>query len=683
MADEEIGARLKLKDRRQFSEDANKAARDIKDIGDEAARADRRMRTMGSGGAGVLSSGLRGLTTVAKYGVVALTAATAAVVAFGVQGYNSLKRIETIGAQTEAAIASTGGAANVTRAQIDALAGSIEGITGVEAESITEGQNLLLTFTNIKNAAGEGNDIFDRTTKTMVDMATAMGTTAAGTAIQLGKALNDPIKGIGALSRVGVAFTDQQRDQIKVLQESGDILGAQKIILAELEKEFGGSAEAFGNTTEGLTARTKHLFGTLQESLVSAFMPSVNDAIQAVHDKLEDLVNSTDQWLPPITEKIHDALATMWDVGSNFYEAFQDDGLAGVVGELDDMLGTGDLLGDTFALLQSVFNSLGTIWRDLVLPVLIQFNEILPPWTSALGLVATFLAWVADNSEALQPILAALLGGFIAFKVVSGILRGIAAAQALLNTVMAMNPIGLVVVAIAALAAGLIYAWNNSEKFRNGVKLAFEKVKEIAMKVWNWIKSNWPLLLGVLLGPFGLAVGAIVQYWDTVKDKVSEVKDWIVGKLDAVYVFITGLPDRIGSAASGMFDGLKEAFRSALNWIIRAWNGLEFSVPGFDTHIPGVGKVGEFTLGVPDIDELHTGGTTTSAGLVNIRPDEEIIFLPPSASVVPMSDNVNSMAAAFSGSSGQQGPLVMQVVLDRKVVAEAVYDYAGDVVARR
>lgn len=682
MADEEIGARLKLKGRREFSEDANKAARDVKDIGDEAARADRKMRTMGTGGSSMLSSGLRGLTSVAKYGVVALTAMTGAVVAFGIQGYNSLKRIETIGAQTDAVLTSTGHAANVTREQIDNLAGSLEGVTGVEAESITEGQNLLLTFTNIKNAAGAGNDIFDRSTKAMVDLATAMGTTSAGSAIQLGKALNDPIKGVSALTRVGVSFTQQQKDQIEALQKSGDIMGAQKIILGELEKEFGGSAEAFGNTTAGLTARTKHLFGTLQESLVSAFMPDVNRALQTVHDTLESFVATTDEWLPPITEKIGDLLKTMWEVGGNFFEAFKDDGIRGIVGELDDLLGTGDLLSGTFDILGAIFESLGTIWRDLVLPVLEQFNEILPPWTSGLGLVAAVLGFIADNAEVMQPILAALLGGFIAFKVVSGIFNLISGSITLMNTVMAMNPIGLVVVAIAALAAGLIYAWNNSETFRKVVTLGFEKVKKVVMGVWDWVKNNWPLLLAILTGPIGLAVLAIVKNWDSIKEGVTGVKDWIVSTWESIVAFILGLPDRITSAASGLFDGIKDAFKSALNWIIRAWNGLDFAIPGFDPPGPGP-KFSGFTLGVPDIPELHTGGTTTTAGTVNIRPDEELIFLPPSASVVPMSDNVNSMAAAFSGSSGRQEPIVVQVVLDRKVVAEAVYDYTGDRVARR
>ncbi|MES2155937.1 MAG: hypothetical protein V4510_12455, partial [bacterium] len=72
--------------------------------------------------------------------------------------------------------------------------------------------------------------------------------------IKVGKALNDPTKGLTALSRVGILFTDQQKKQIKALQKSGDLLGAQKIILKELGTEFGGSFAAKGKTATGTVA---------------------------------------------------------------------------------------------------------------------------------------------------------------------------------------------------------------------------------------------------------------------------------------------------------------------------------------------------------------------------------------------------------------------------------------------
>lgn len=212
---------------------------------------------------------------MAKVGLVAVGGLAVGFASFLKTGLGSLQRIEVIGAQTEAVLKSTAGAAGVTRAGIDDLAGSIEAFSGVEAESITEGQNLLLTFTGIKNAAGKGNDVFDQTTQIMADMSVAMGTAPKAAAIGLGKALNDPVKGVTALSKVGVSFTDKQKKMIGSLVDAGDTMGAQKIILAELNKEFGGSAKAMGETLTGRIERTKHAFGTMQESLAANLIPAM------------------------------------------------------------------------------------------------------------------------------------------------------------------------------------------------------------------------------------------------------------------------------------------------------------------------------------------------------------------------------------------------------------------------
>jgi hypothetical protein len=91
----------------------------------------------------------------------------------------------------------------------------------VDDEAIQSGENMLLTFTNVRNEAGKGNNIFTRRRRRSTDMSVALGQDTKNSAIQLGKALNDPIKGITALQRVGVSFTKGQKDQIKSLEESG------------------------------------------------------------------------------------------------------------------------------------------------------------------------------------------------------------------------------------------------------------------------------------------------------------------------------------------------------------------------------------------------------------------------------------------------------------------------------
>lgn len=213
------------------------------------------------------------LKSLGKAAAIGLGAVAVGFAAWGVASVKSLARIERINAQTAQAIKSTGGAAGVSAKHVEDLAGKLEGLTAAEAETTQEGANLLLTFTNIKNEAGKGNKIFDQTTAIMVDMSRALGQDTKSSAIQLGKALNDPIKGVTALQRVGVSFTAQQKETIKSLVESGDTMGAQKLILRELTKEFGGSGKAFAKTTEGQIELAKHAFGTLGESIFANVLP--------------------------------------------------------------------------------------------------------------------------------------------------------------------------------------------------------------------------------------------------------------------------------------------------------------------------------------------------------------------------------------------------------------------------
>jgi hypothetical protein len=227
-------------------------------------------------------------------------AAFAGAAAVIVKSARDLARIEKINAQTEAVLKSMGSSAGVTSKHIQDLAGNLEKLTASEAETIQEGANLLLTFRNIQNQVGTNNDIFDQAVKMSVDLSRAMGTTASGEAIRLGKALNDPVKGVSALTRVGVSFTEQQKEQIKTLSQSGDILGAQKIILAELQAQFGGSGQAYAATFAGQVELLNHELGALGEEATLVVMPA-----------LQTMVSSLRELAPEIGAKLSAAIASV------------------------------------------------------------------------------------------------------------------------------------------------------------------------------------------------------------------------------------------------------------------------------------------------------------------------------------------------------------------------------------
>ncbi|MEX0875292.1 MAG: hypothetical protein WD646_02710 [Actinomycetota bacterium] len=180
--------------------------------------------------------------------------------------------------QTRAVIKSTGGAANVTAGDVDKLASSMQKLTAFDDEAVTQSSNLLLTFKNVRNEVGKGNKIFDQAQTAILDMATAMnkgvseGADLESATIMIGKALNDPIKGIAAMGRAGVQFSDDQKKAIKALVESGDLLGAQNIMLGELKDQFGGSAEAYAQGA-GKVAQATNRMGEAEEKLGAAIDP--------------------------------------------------------------------------------------------------------------------------------------------------------------------------------------------------------------------------------------------------------------------------------------------------------------------------------------------------------------------------------------------------------------------------
>ena len=157
--------------------------------------------------------------------------------------------------------------------RIKDYADSQEFSLGVDADVIKATQAKLLTFRNLTKTAGTMGGAFDRATKAAIDMAAAGFGTAESNATQLGKALNDPIKGIGALNRAGIQFTEDQKALIQSLVDSGKMLEAQDIILGEIESQVGGTAAATATASEKMTLA----FGAIQEELGKVLLPILED----------------------------------------------------------------------------------------------------------------------------------------------------------------------------------------------------------------------------------------------------------------------------------------------------------------------------------------------------------------------------------------------------------------------
>lgn len=194
---------------------------------------------------------------------IALGSAVAGAVAVGglaLRAYikNSIEA-EKVQAQLNATLKSTKGAAGLAIGELNKMADALQRVTTFDDESIGKVQALLLTFTKI------GRDVFPMATEAVLNLSTAMGTDLNSAALQVGKALQDPVKGITALARAGVQFSKDQKDLIKSLVETGRSAEAQRIILRELETQMGGSARAAADTLGGSIKQLQNAFDNLLE----------------------------------------------------------------------------------------------------------------------------------------------------------------------------------------------------------------------------------------------------------------------------------------------------------------------------------------------------------------------------------------------------------------------------------
>jgi hypothetical protein len=492
---------------------------------------------------------------------------------------------------TAAAIKSTGSAAKVTAAQVGDLATAISNKTGADDETVQSGANLLLTFTNIRNEVGKNNDIFNQATSTVTDMAAALNNgevSASGVksaSIQLGKALNDPVKGITALQKVGVSFTDGQKKQIESLVKSGKTMEAQKVILGELKKEFGGAAAAAGDPFTRLTT----IFGNLGEELGGYVLPYAEKFANFISNKL----------IPGVSGLV--SLLVKGDFTKGFREAFgveEDSGFVDFLFKVRDgaIAAFGFFKSDVLPVLQSfggylvhtvvpavsgfvsnLVSSLAPAVKDVfgffkaeVIPRLKDFGGFLGG--SVLPKVGALATSLSKNKDFLVPFAATIVTIIAALKTW-------AIVQGVLNAVMSANPIGLVVVAIAALVGGLVYAYKHSDRFRQIVDAAFKIVAASGKFMWEAVlKPVFGLLAatfqfvwkraqfwsGVLIAAFNALKGPAVTVFRFIINVMFGFIDSMLTGAAKAFGWIPGIGPKLKNAARE-FNTFKNSVNNALD----------------------------------------------------------------------------------------------------------------------
>ncbi len=225
------------------------------------------------------------VTNVGKKMSLALTLPVVAGLGVALKAYDTQEKAL---AQVEAAIKATGNAAKISFVELQKEASKLQSESLFGDEDILKNVTAQLqTFTNI---SGEQ---FKRTQQAALDLATRLDGDLKSASIQLGKALNDPVANLSALSRSGIQFSDSQKEMIKSLAQSNKLAEAQGVILDELAKQYGGAAKAAADAGLGPLTQMWNRVGDFSERIGKALVPAL-DKLSPVIDKVVTYFESMD-----------------------------------------------------------------------------------------------------------------------------------------------------------------------------------------------------------------------------------------------------------------------------------------------------------------------------------------------------------------------------------------------------
>ncbi len=215
-----------------------------------------------------------------RIGVRALTSA----LKVGIAGVIEQERVLS---QLRVGLESTNYVSGQTVAGIQEISNAMQRQTGIANEEIEQIAAVGLSFTNITG------DVFPKFLKISADVSARMGQDLQSSALQLAKALNDPVANLGALSRAGIQFSKEQKTIINDLVSQNKLFEAQGIILKELENQYGGSAEAGRDTLGGAFKAMKEESADILKNLTAAFGPELRAGAESLVSLLEKGANFT------------------------------------------------------------------------------------------------------------------------------------------------------------------------------------------------------------------------------------------------------------------------------------------------------------------------------------------------------------------------------------------------------
>jgi hypothetical protein len=377
-------------------------------------------------------------------------------------------------AQLKAGIISTNGAAGVSYEELEVSAKKFESTLPFTRAQIVDMQSQIITFPGITKR------IFDEASVAVMNMSTRLHKGLDETAIMVGKALQDPERGITAMRRVGVNFNSTQTEIIKNLVKTGHVAKAQTMILKELSNEFAGSAKAAADADplfryNKIMSSIKLEVGEAGEALLHELTPALQTMALTIKGGIEELKE-------------------LWHWGKENKILLRD--IAIVVGSTTA----------AYLIYQGVLKA------GIILESLSTTYKIASATASEL-----LLAWDMARAEGM------------------GVLT---AAQWALNVAMDANPIGIIIVAVGAFVGAIVVAYKHSETFRavlSGIGEAATSLipifKGLAEVITGAMTLNWSLVKKGFNDTIDASKGIGKAFWHGYNESMAESHETTMAKI--------------------------------------------------------------------------------------------------------------------------------------------------------
>jgi hypothetical protein len=597
-------------------------------VGDGMGGAGNKAAKAGKGIGGKFSGALKASVALGS------AAAVAGVAAFGKASIDAAQESVVAQSRLRNVFSSMGDKTGQATDAAIKYASALQSQTAIEDETIMAAQAKLATFGKVSDVTARQAGIFDRATKAAADLAATGFGSMESNSIQLGKALQDPVKGIAALGRAGVTFTAQEKARIKTLVESGKQTEAQKLVLGAIEKQVGGTAAATATASD----KMKVAFGEVQESIGGALLPVVSAVAPLITDtftKLGPILQRAAQaalgFIIRIAASVVAWFRSNWpSIRAIAVETFKR--IAAVVVPIVQRLAdfftntllpavgvVGDAVADIAPDIIGLFTKIGAIAGEVFPKLASVLDTIVPVLGKLIAKFVRFVGLLARNADIVLAILSPVLAYIAAMKVWAAIQAAVtvatnlwAAAQTALNVVLALNPIALIVLAIVGLVAALVVAYQKVGWFHDavdalwqGVQVAFDFIIAAAKGVLDWLRNNWQTVLAIITGPVGLIVLLITKNWNTIKAATlavwNGIKTAIGAAVNAVKAVVTGAWNTLKSVTSSVFNGIrntissvwatvKNTAKNAIDGVVSTVTGLPGRVAALATRMLNAGK---------------------------------------------------------------------------------------------